>query len=303
MVSDTKNAKWAEVLIERGFFNENNQYIVRGVVDSEEQKKQLTQYIESLKADAEWAAYFKFGTASPQLDVIPMAELVARVQRVTPAYPVFDGVRITGAKYAFIKEDKNGSASGLNLVFSAETASRPNLYDGRVLLAELISKHPSYSRRLSKSSDPRFPKLRIEGVPLPPVPVDSPIAHLANGYGANYLVRAVKTSFIERLYNLARAKSWIDAGLMHEPEQASIWFLSAYYNFIAGDRELARRDLYRVINIEEPLGFNGGDQRRRRYDVAKDLQGEKRDELEKFWLQCWKEVKDGAKPMMMVPAK
>ncbi|HEV3387102.1 MAG TPA: hypothetical protein VG097_19945, partial [Gemmata sp.] len=30
LVSDPKNAKWSEVLIERGFFNEGNQYIVRG---------------------------------------------------------------------------------------------------------------------------------------------------------------------------------------------------------------------------------------------------------------------------------
>jgi hypothetical protein len=171
------------------------------------------------------------------------------------------------------------------------------------LLADLISKHPSYSRRVAKSSNPRFPKLRIDAVPLPPAQNENPIANLANGYGANYLGRAGKASFIERLYNLAKARAWIDAGLMHEPEQSSIWFLSAYYNFTTGDRELARRDLYRVIAIEDPLGVSGGDQRRRRYDVAKDLQGVKRDELEKLWMQCWKDFKDGAKPMTMVPAK
>jgi hypothetical protein len=302
-VSDPKNAKWTEVLIERGFFNEENQYVVRGVVENEEQKKQLTQYIDSLKNEPEWAAYFKVSGAAPQLDVIPMAEMVARVQRVTPAYSLFDGVRITGAKYAYISDDKSGIAGGLNLVFTAQTVGKPNLYECRVMLADLISKHPSYSRRLAKSSNPRFPKLRIEAVELPPVPANYLVAHFTNGFGADCLARVDNASFIERLYYLSRAAGWINEGLLHDPDKSSIWFLSAYFHFITGDVELTRRDLYRTIALEDPLAFNGGDQRKRRYDVAKDLQGEKRDELEKLWLKCWKEVKDGAKPMTMVPAK
>jgi hypothetical protein len=302
LVSDPKNAKWSEVLIERGFFNEGNQYIVRGVVDNEVQKKQLTQYIDSLKNDPEWSAYFKVAGAAPQLDVVPMAEMVARVQKVTPAYSRFDGVRITGAKYAFITDDKSGFAGGQNLVFTAQTVGKPNLYECRVLLADLISKHPSYSRRLGKSADQRFPKLRITGVPLQATNNDH-IASFANGYTASFLARAEKTSFAERFYNLSRAAEWINEGLMHAPDQSSIWFLSAYFHFIIGDSELTRRDLFRMIEIEAALAYDGGDQRKRRYEVAKDLQGAKRDELEKLWLNCWKEIKDGAKPMTMVPAK
>jgi hypothetical protein len=303
LVTDPKNSKWIEVLIERGFFNDKNQYVVRGVVESEEQKKQLTEYIDSLKSDPEWSAYFKFPVAPTELDVIPMAAMVARVQRVTPAYPVFDGVRIMGAKYVYITDDKSGFAGGLNLVFTAHAVGKPNLYECRVLLADLISKHPSYSRRLAKSSNPRFPKLRIQDVPEQQVSSQAQMASFANGYGASYLARAQSASFFERLYNLVQAKEWINEGLLYNPDHSSIWFLNAYFHFTAGDMELTKRDLYRAIAIEEPLGFDGGDQRRRRYDVAKDLQGEKRDALEKLWLECWKEVKNGAKPMTMVPAK
>jgi hypothetical protein len=303
MVSDPKNPKWIAVLIERGFFNDDNQYIVRGVVNNEEQKKQLTQYIDSLKNESAWSAYFKVPGAAPQLDVIPIAELVARVQRVTPAYSVFDGVRITGAKYTFISDDKSGFAGGLNLVFTAQTVGKPNLYECRVVLADLLSKHPGYSRRLAKSSDPRFPKLRIEGVALPPDSAQNSAANFANGFGASYLARVERADFFGRLYCLARAKEWIDTGLMNDPEQSSIWFLSAYFHFVMGDLELTRRDLYRMLDIESPLTFNGGDQRHRRYDVAKDLQGAKRDELEKLCVECLNEKKNGAKQMTMVPAK
>lgn len=304
MVSDPEKKEWAAVLIERGYFDGNNRYTIRGVVDTPKQKEELTRYLKSLQNDPEWSAYFMEPVADLNLDVIPMAELVARVQRVTPAYPVFDGVRIIGAKYSFIKEDKSGFADGLNLVFTAHVVGRPNLYECRVMLADLISKHPSYSRRLAKSSNDRFPRLRIEEVPMPPPPASFLLAHFTNGFGALNLARADASGFPERLYYLVEAKKWIDAGLMHDPDQASIWFLSAYFHHITGDRELTRRDLYRMIEIEDPLSFNGGEQRRRRYDVAKDLQGVKRDELEKLWLQCWKEVKDGAKPItLVVPAK
>jgi hypothetical protein len=303
MVTDPEKPQWAAVLIERGFFDEANQYTVRGVADTEEQKKQLAKYIESLKSDPDWSAYFKVPAATPELEVIPMAELVARVQRVTPAYPLFDGVRITGAKYGIIKDDKSGFASGLNLIFTAHIVGDPKLYECRVMLADLISKHPNYSRRLAKSSNDRFPRLRIESVPMPSVPESHQLANFTNGFGALNLARAEGSTFVERWYYLARAKEWINAGVLHDPDQASIWFLNAYFHFITGDEELTRRDLYRTIEIENPLAFNGGDQRRRRYEVAKDLQGEKRDELEKLWLKCWKEIKDGAKPMTMVPAK
>ncbi len=190
MVTDPEKPQWAAVLIERGFFDEANQYTVRGVADTEEQKKQLAKYIESLKSDPEWSAYFKFPVAPTELDVIPMAAMVARVQRVTPAYPIFDGIRITEAKYAYIADDKSGFASGLNLVFTAHTVGKPNLYECRVLLADLISKHPSYSRRLAKSSNPRFPKLRIQEVPEQQVSSQAQMASFANGYGASYLARA-----------------------------------------------------------------------------------------------------------------
>lgn len=303
LVSDPKNSQWTDVLIERGCFNEANRYTVRGVVDSEAQKKRLARYIESLKDETEWAAYFQEPAAPPELDVIPMEELVERVQRVIPAYPLFDGLRITGAKYVFISKDASGFAGGLNLVFTGRVVGQPNLYECRVLLAKLIAEHPSYSRRLAKSSNDRFPRLRIEATPLELPQAGENLLSFANAFGASSLLRAQGLGFLERWSQLGKAKSWIDAGLSHYPDQSSLWFLDAYFNYTQGDLELARRDLYRAIAIENALPPNGGVQRQQRYEVARDFQGRERDELEKLWLTCWEEVKSGAKPMTMVPAR
>src|SRR6185295_3524384 len=94
-----------------------------------------------------------------------------------------------------------------------------------------------------------------------------------------------------------KAKEWIDVGVLHYPTDSTIWYLSAYYHLLQGDEELVRRDLLRTIDLEARLDFNGRVARDRRYTAAKELQGEKRDELEKLWLKYWKESKDGAQPM------
>jgi hypothetical protein len=301
LVADPGNQRWTNVLIERGFFNEKNQYAVRGVVDSVEQKNALIREIEALKTDPQWAAYFLAPASTAELDVISMADLVSRVQRVTPAYPVFDGVRITGAKYALVADDANG-AGGLNLVFGAQSVGKPNLNECRIQLARLIAEHPEYSRRLAKAASERSPRLRIEATPLAIPPTENFVQYAA-GFAADYLGRAENASFLHRWYELGKANQLIDLGLMLNPDESALWFLSAYLHWTIGDAELTRRDLYRTIAIEEPLQFNGGEQRRRRYEAARNFQGAKRDELEKLWQKCFEEIKHGAKPITMTPGK
>ncbi len=287
LASDPKQ-RWSTVLIERGYFDDEGRYTLNGVVDGDPQKTELVEFVQRFSADPKWSAYFKTPQGEPKelvlaLDVIPMADLMARVQRVTPAYPVFDGVRVTNAAY-----DKDA-----NLVLGAHMVGRPNLKEGQKTLAELISKHPDFSRRLVKVLAGQEPKLRIEGKPPEPLPPNDQLADFSVGYGATALAQG----------ELVKAKEWLDVGLLHYPNDSSIWFLSAYYNHMLGDRELVQRDLRRLIDIEGRLDFNGPLQRKRRYLAAKDLQGEKRDELEKFWLVVWKEAKDAPKVMTMVPEK
>ena len=92
---------------------------------------------------------------------------------------------------------------------------------------------------------------------------------------------------------------------MHYPNESAVWFLSARYNFLNSDetaesrRELVKRDLYRVIELEGPLAFNGPAQRKRRYEAAKDFQGTARVDLEALWLDAFREVKDGGKPITL----
>jgi hypothetical protein len=274
------------VLIERGYFDNAGRYNLRGVVDNKKQNAELAELIESYAGDADFKAYFIPPRPKGEpltLDVIPMAELMERVQRVAPAYPVFDGVQIRSAFY-----DKDA-----NLVFGAHVVGKPNLNEGRAVLAKLVAEHPVYARRLAPSQNARDPKLKIEVLPPDPAPADDQLAGFSIGYAAAALADG----------DLDKAKKWIDTGLLHYPDESAAWFLSAYYNHLRGDPELVRRDLYRVIDIEGRLEFNGPFMRKRRYEAATKLQGPKRDELEGTWLGYFREVKDQPKTMTLVPAK
>ena len=283
VVSDTKTPKWEAVLIERGFFNEKNEYTVRGVVDTEKQKTQLVELLDSLKDDSAWAAYFKpMPAAAPELEVIPMAKLVDRVRRVMPAYPAFDGIRIVRARY-----ESDAANPGQTLVFDAHIVGRPDKTAVAKLRALIAEDKEYFGRRLPKNRDPKF--VKEAGVVL----ANDQLGDFSIGYGATALARN----------DFVKAKEWIDAGMLHYPNDASMWFLSAYYNHVTGDRELARRDLYRMIETEGRLEFDGGVARKRRYLAAKDIQGTQRDELEKLWLEYWKESKDGGQPIKLTTGK
>ncbi|MCE9564089.1 MAG: hypothetical protein K8U57_18755 [Planctomycetes bacterium] len=290
MVVDPKNKQWDSLLIERGYFNENNEYVVRGVANSQEQRKAFGEYLDSLKGDPQWAPYFSpkpHGT--PDLAVIPMGKLVERTQRVMPAYSVFDGIRIISARYVYVDDKVD---PGQKLVFDAHIVGRPDVNAATELSKMIASDRKFYGRRLPRNRGGLERPIEIRAVPED-VAASDQVGNFTEGFAALAILKG----------EMAKAREWVDAGLLHAPHLSSVWFLSAYYHHLKGDAELVRRDLYRMIELEDPLGFDGPTQRKRRYRVAKDLQGEKRDQMEKIWLALWKEYKDGGKPMTFAETK
>ncbi|MBM3982492.1 MAG: hypothetical protein FJ304_19925 [Planctomycetes bacterium] len=280
MAGDQK--KWNGVLIERGYFDEQNRYTVTGVVDAAGQNDELVKLIDGLKDDPKWADYFAPVPQKPALDVVPMSALLDRVKRVAPAYGAFDGVRIESARY-----DAN-----VNLIFDAHIVGQIDR-DAAPLLAKLIRENPTFKRRAPADKQVRV--VRGTG----PSYSDDQVGDFSLAIGAKLLAKAGASQS-----DRDKAKTWLDVAVLHYPNEAAVWFLSAHYHFaVAKDEELARRDLYRVVALEGPLAFNGPAQRKRRYDAAKDFQGQTRTELEALWLECFREVKDGGRPITMTPKK
>lgn len=275
-ITDPKTPKWDAVLVERGYFDERNRFVLRGVVNSEHQKRELAELLAVLAQEKEWAGYFAAAPAAePDVAVIPVEKLVERAARVMPGHTQFDGIRITGARYAFEKDAKG--IPGQTLVFVAHLAGRPDAKVPAALQAMIAEDAKGFARRLPKGR-----MLRIEQDPRQAA-ANKELNDFSIGYGAEALAKN----------ELDKANGWLEIGRLHYPADSTVWYLSAYYHHLRGDEELTRRDLYRTIEVENRLDFNGRVARNRRYEAAKALQGEKRDELEKLWLKCWKEVKDG----------
>lgn len=271
--------KWNGVLVERGYFDAAGKYTIRGVVDTAAQNGALETELTKIAAENP-PVYGEFVLApsanKPALDVIPMKGLVDRTVEVTPAYAAFDGVRVLRARY-----DEN-----VNLVFDAHVVGRPDAA-APALLAQLLRAHPEYKRRAPADK-------RVIISPVTANPADEQLADFGMAYGAKLLAKRNPTS-----EDRAKAKEWLEAARLHYPNEAGVWFLSAYYHHTAGEKELARRDMFRVVELEGPLAFNGPVQRKRRSDAAKDLQGTTRAEVDALWLDAFRATKDGEQPITM----
>lgn len=292
---------WFGVLLTRGYFDDKDQYRLIGVVDTEGQNTALLKQLEKMKAEPKWASYFRdadgkeLALVPPKLDVISMSAMLDRVKRVTPAYSDFDGVRIDSAFY----DEK------LYLTFKAHAVGKvtPDVV-GK--LADLLVSDPKYAARVvrpEQPADPTIPRLppkvRIQPLSGPAYP-DDQVANFSLAYGGQLLSEAGNSKDAK-----AKAKKWLDVALLHYPNESAVWFLSARYNLLNSDEskesrlELVKRDLYRVVELEGPLAFNGPAQRKRRYEAAKDFQGTARTDLEAMWLEAFREVKDGGKPITL----
>ena len=77
----TIRLKWNGVLIERGLFDKDGHYTIRGVVDSAAQNDGLAALLDKIAADStpQYSDFITPQPTKPALDVIPMKELLDRV--------------------------------------------------------------------------------------------------------------------------------------------------------------------------------------------------------------------------------
>jgi hypothetical protein len=284
-----RGAKWRGVYVARGYFDAAGRYTLRGAVDTGAQNDALNAELERIaESNAAYEPFVFAGSGKdktrtankPALDELPLQLLIDRTQRVVPAYAAFDGVRVTGAKY-----DETA-----NLVFEAHVVGRLEA-DAERLLTQLLRAHEQFQKRTPTNRDVRI--VRATGDPG-----SEQLANFGLAYGAKLLTKPHPTDA-----DKAKAREWLEASRLHYPNEAGVWFLSAYYHHTTNDPELARRDLFRVVELEGALAFDGPSQRKRRAAAAKDLQGASRADLDAQWLDAFRAEKDGEPRLTMTARK
>jgi len=271
---------WAGVLVERGCFEENGKYTVRGVADTQGQREKMTQVLDEEKANPRWDGYsLKDPGYSVRLDVVPMQPMLDRLKRVAPGYAGFDHLELT--KVA--QQPKGG------LTFSADSFEPSDSEWAGKTAKWLLDMHPDWKRR-SKGG------VKIEAARKADQSAES--SWLAPALAAEAMAQG----------NLPKARLYIDSAVRHHPGSSGTWYLSALYHSHTGDRELVRRDMYRVIQIEKELVPTGGafrdDERERRYGIAEKIgPGDTRSSAELMEVALRREMRDGRKQIQLIEEK
>ena len=268
--------KWAGVLLEHGYFTDRGAYGIRGLADRDDQPELLAQVIKDESKNPRWEGYFDASPNPIDIKVMPLAPMLARLKRVAPGYEAFDHLEFTGV----VQHTKDG------LVFSADAFTNSGS-DLAVRTADwLLKKHPDWKRRAK-------PGVKIKST------VQADTSDESRWLNPFYTAEALAKN------KMPQAKLSLASTTRHFPGSSGTWYLSALYNSCLGDRELVRRDLYRVIQLEGQLvpsrNSYRNDSRTSRYDLAEKVHGPERAVVETLepWLR--REMRDGRPQIQLVP--
>ncbi len=267
---------WAGVLLERGYFSPEGAYGIRGLADRGDQPEILSKIIKAESKNPRWAGYFDAAPNVVDMKVMPLAPMLARMQRVCPGYPAFDHLELIGV----VQHPKDGLVLSVNAYTSSSTELAALTADW------LLKRHPDWKRRAK-------PGVKFKTT------VESETSDESRWLSPFLAAEALaKEKMPQARLNLASATR-------HFPDSSATWYLSAlYHSSLAGDQELVRRDLYRVIQIEGQLlpsrDVYRNDARSSRFDLAEKVHGPERASVEVLepWLR--REMRDGRQQIQLV---
>lgn len=254
------------VLIERGFYNPDGRFTISGLIDSDEQMSLLTERVARIGAQPRWAKQLAFGWQVGTLQSVPLEPMIACLCRVLPAFPVFDGVAISGARH-----DATNA-----LAFQGSAPPDVDRDEMTRVLTHLLNGHSSWRRRAQSG-------ITLAEIISESATRESSVSHLT-GEAMNLLYHGSYNDAIEILNSV----------ILNEPNDTVGWELRALAMLSRGDEWAARRDLRRLVMLEEATGPLY--KYRRRYQLLSRFQGEVRTRFERMRLQTLTQVKCGFDP-------
>jgi hypothetical protein len=211
---------------------------------------------------------------------MPIAPMVARFARVTPAYAECDGLRVDDAWH-----DKDG-----NLVLGVTEVGEIDRAPAAAKTRSLMLDHPSWQRRVAFSPTATVKFARINDLTR------------RNDELANFAAPMAVTKWAAG--DKKGARLLVDTALLHGTSDPALWFVSALLHHLDGDAELVRRDLSRLARIEDRgsrLFENPA--RAYRLRIIEKVQNVPRKELNEFLEQSFLDSWGGKAPISLVEPK
>jgi hypothetical protein len=241
--------QWDGVLIERGYYNPEGEYLVSGLLDDLRQEQALQGLLGRMQRDHEWQSLSGKGWNLKALRVVPLQPMLARLERVLPADATFDGIQLEQRAYHNPQKELVLTCNVVGSGLGSEPAK---------LVQKLLQTHPEWKARAAA------------GVVLQPRSVQIPNEEMAE----QLYYKAIKDI---RNGDHTSARGRLKAVLLHNPRDSAAWFLSALCNMDRQDEELAERDLLRMLELEE--GYTGARIARTRFEKLENVQGMERDRV------------------------
>jgi hypothetical protein len=264
-----KEERWDGVLLTRGFYTTDGDYVLRGLLGDVAQRSHLDVLLQQLSS-TEWRAHLPNGWSLEGLRLMSMVEMLDRLRVVMPAYADFDGVTLQRGFH-----DQQG-----RLILRVGVVNvLPR--DAEVTFKKLLDAHPEWKARSAAGV-----RVQVTG---PPLTQD---------------LRVVEESILKAVQELKflriePAIQLTTTAILHEPEDSTAWYLRALCYLLRGDTEQADRDLRRTVQLEREGVRYPGPRAALRLERLELLQSKYRQMLNERRKRVLSEVEAGKPPLTL----
>jgi hypothetical protein len=260
--------KWDGILLRRGFYTPDGQYVLDVLIDSKRQRDDFVALVRGLEKDEEWQLQLVRGWRD-DFTLMPIAPMITRLQVVMPNFPVLDGITLVGAVH---DTDKR-------LLLRADIVGPTPARPARDRIRDMLRNSRQWSGRVES------------GVLFRTVTQQERIPELAESM-------KYKALSCMRLCDVNTSKEYASTAILHDPGDSTAWFVRGLGYFMRGDMEQSVRDLRRVAMREGPDQPDGGFQRVQRIRQLEMIQGGHRRQSEVIIKQQRLELLSGRQPVI-----
>ncbi len=301
--------KWDGVLIRRGYYAPDGSYGLVGLISGEAQRRGLAALLKEPARRAEWGSLV--GRADlRRLKIVPVAPMVARMQLVFPSYPTFDGIQVDSAAHdvdqklilriAVVGTGPSPRALALTTTMLLEHESWRERVEGGLRWLPISRQHAdetdAYVQLLGAISTLRLGMLQ----PFPTC--DTGFTGLAAELDAKKGGATRPKAEMTQEERIAKALGMLDVSLLHNPRDATAWYLRATCHLLRKDTLLAERDMRRLLRQEDSRIYGDAPVRRgERLRLLEPLQGDVRRNAEKVRRKVEIDILSGKPPLRLAP--
>lgn len=242
LADHAREDKWHGILIARGYFDrrQGNRYSLNVIVDERSQEAAVRELVKDFAGKPSYAGYLG-KDESPNLNVeeVSLKKLIVQLREVMPAYSIFDFFRVNDLAH---DAQRNlvviVGGVGTPDVLEPKAKEKDPIGDVRQALKKMLDAHPVWRKRSAVRAESRL--VFVYGNPTGPVAFNYDLGPLT-------AIEAARSLFTDR----GPMRDKLRIALMHNPNNSTLWYLSAAFNVIDKREDLASRDLRRVVLLEK----------------------------------------------------